>query len=152
MGKDHPETGSADHWTITPKRIEALEAEAEKSGASSPRRRALADASTPQARAPRHSSRALRQGAARSQAEGRTRIHRPRRPARLSTATKFINQPDEDRVEVQQAGTDFEVSANTTRRQLHRPAARPSAPSARHVRAAGPPNDFHTPAARPTDL
>jgi hypothetical protein len=112
MGKNSIQNGSADHWTITPKRIDALVAEAEKSGAHVNRAGVLSpDASN--AAGPRTQGipadlydKVLHDP---QQKDARGYIVPADQPD-FPTATKFINSLMKTGVEVQQASADFEVS------------------------------------------
>jgi hypothetical protein len=112
MGKDSVQNGSEDHWTITPKRITALEEAAEKSGAHVNRGGVLSP-DTGNAAGPRT------QGIPADLYD--KVLHDPKlKDARgyiisadqpdFPTATKFVNSLMKTGVEVQQASSDFDVN------------------------------------------
>src|ERR1700733_3645963 len=110
MGKDSVANGSEDHWTVTPKRIEALEAEAEKSGAHVNRAGVLSpDAGKvagPRTQGiPAELYDKVLHDPAKKDARGYVV---PADQPDFPTATKFINSLMKTGVEVQQASTDFE--------------------------------------------
>ncbi len=143
MGKDSVQNGSEDHWTVTPKRIEALEAEAEKSRcARQPRRRTLARRQQCcRATHPGHPRRTLRQGPPRPREEGRARLRHLCRPARLSHRDQVRQQPHEDRRRDPASQRCLRRQRQALSRGLLRGSHRAGIPPAgpRHVRAAGPP-------------
>jgi len=112
MGKNSIDAGSEDHWTTTPKRIEALEAAAEKGGARVSRGSVLA---------PDETNAGPTRGGGVPEALYGTVLHDPaKKDARgyilsadqpdFPTATKFVNSLMKTGVEVQQATAAFDVA------------------------------------------
>jgi hypothetical protein len=144
MAKNSIERGNQDSWTITPKRIEALEAEAAK---AKPSERAAAPSFENARTAPADLYNKVLHDPA--QRDPRGYILSADQPD-FPTATKFINALMKSGVEIQQALPTSPSRASTTPKLLHRPlrASLPP-PRPRHVRAAGPPQRLRLPR-RPT--
>jgi hypothetical protein len=112
MGKNSIDAGSEDHWTTTPKRIEALEGAAEKAGARVGRGSVLA---------PDETNAGPTRGGGVPAALYDTVLHDPaKKDARgyivsadqpdFPTATKFVNSLMKTGVEVEQATAAFDVA------------------------------------------
>ena len=112
MGKDEVAAGSEDHWTITPKRVDALEAAATKAGATV-NRSAVLSPDAMNAAGPRTQGvpadlydKVLHDPAMKDARGYVISADQPDFP----TATKFVNSLMKTGVEVQQATAAFDVS------------------------------------------
>ena len=112
MGKDSVQNGSEDHWTVTPKRITALEAAAEKTGATV-NRGAVLSPDSGNAAGPRTQGipadlydKVLHDPMLKDARGYVISADQPDFP----TATKFVNSLMKTGVEVQQASSDFDVN------------------------------------------
>jgi Zinc carboxypeptidase len=107
MGKDSIQNGSEDHWTVTPKRIVALEAAAEKQGTTANRGGVLSPDFGPRNQGiPADLYDKVLHDPSLKDPRGYVI---PADQPDFPTATKFVNSLMKTGVEVQQASTDFDI-------------------------------------------